>query len=73
MNLETLVYIHNLLKEAVRKAENAKNRAKAAYREAEEIDAKNKADLLRIYNQEKDDFLDARAALDDFESQTWHS
>jgi len=73
MNLETLVYIHNLLKEAVRKAENVKNKAKDAYREAEEIDAKNKADLLRLYNQEKDDYLEAREALEDFESQTWHS
>lgn len=71
MNIKTLSYIHNLLKENKEKERKAMEIARTERNKAEDDEAENFPSLEKLYRKTYESFCEASNALDDFEAQEW--
>lgn len=74
MNIQTLMYIHNLLVNAEYKSDQKKQEALNDYRQAEGDfgpEDGNTKYLRSVYEDARDEWIRVRDVLEDFESVKW--
>lgn len=71
MTLETLNYIHGLLKQEVETQRNAKRLAYQSLEQAEAEGADNAPALREVLKKTRASWDEANSALRDFEAQDW--